>query len=508
MTTDLELASAQREVLSELQTGEKLKNEEFKIWKKTVPLLYDTIQSHALERPVLSLSWLPTYDISENKNVISVKILIGLSSDESIEPVTSTAAPTATTSSKQKSQEYLKIVSFSLPSTMAPDFQKFLPNAQGVPIPLSSSREGSTSVRSSNDDKSGNDTNTSSRGNVDGFSTVKDYSHNGEVNKLKLSPNGSKFLTFDKEGVIHLYDFESSVPIASFKYHKAEGFALEWVDEDSFLSGANDSQIALWDVNKPSTPIQIFKTHSGAINDISYTGTGPRKNGEKKDEDAMETEEENTTGGLFISVSDDYTTQIHEIVSPVSSSSTTSSTPAVIKIENKRIQNAAAFHPDIPTLFLTAGQDNVISLYDLRNTKVPIRKFFGHTESVIGVKWDKNQDPNVFYSWALDKRVIQWDLGSLDEDFTYPEDNSSSSNGSGNGAPGASTGVGKKKSSKTIEDPCMKFIHGGHTNRVNDIDLHPKISGLLTSSGNDSLLEVWRSKTIFEDVEADEDERE
>lgn len=39
---------------------EKLINEEYKIWKKNTPFLYDLVMTHALEWPSLSVQWLPS----------------------------------------------------------------------------------------------------------------------------------------------------------------------------------------------------------------------------------------------------------------------------------------------------------------------------------------------------------------------------------------------------------------------------------------------------------------
>jgi histone-binding protein RBBP4 len=35
-------------------------NEEYKIWKKNSPFLYDLLVTHALEWPSLTVSWLPS----------------------------------------------------------------------------------------------------------------------------------------------------------------------------------------------------------------------------------------------------------------------------------------------------------------------------------------------------------------------------------------------------------------------------------------------------------------
>lgn len=38
---------------------EKIINEEYKIWKKNTPFLYDLVMTHALEWPSLTVQWLP-----------------------------------------------------------------------------------------------------------------------------------------------------------------------------------------------------------------------------------------------------------------------------------------------------------------------------------------------------------------------------------------------------------------------------------------------------------------
>ena len=42
---------------------ERVINEEYKIWKKNTPFLYDLVMTHALEWPSLTAQWLP--DVSK-----------------------------------------------------------------------------------------------------------------------------------------------------------------------------------------------------------------------------------------------------------------------------------------------------------------------------------------------------------------------------------------------------------------------------------------------------------
>lgn len=38
-------------------------DEEYKIWKKNCPYLYDVLVTHGLEWPSLTVNWLPTIDM-------------------------------------------------------------------------------------------------------------------------------------------------------------------------------------------------------------------------------------------------------------------------------------------------------------------------------------------------------------------------------------------------------------------------------------------------------------
>lgn len=42
-----------------VENEEKIINEEYKIWKKNTPFLYDLVLTHALEWPSLTLEWFP-----------------------------------------------------------------------------------------------------------------------------------------------------------------------------------------------------------------------------------------------------------------------------------------------------------------------------------------------------------------------------------------------------------------------------------------------------------------
>lgn len=52
---------------------ERVINEEYKIWKKNTPFLYDLVMTHALEWPSLTAQWLPDvtrYSVKRNQLVL------------------------------------------------------------------------------------------------------------------------------------------------------------------------------------------------------------------------------------------------------------------------------------------------------------------------------------------------------------------------------------------------------------------------------------------------------
>uniref|UniRef100_A0A2K5D397 Histone-binding protein RBBP4-like N-terminal domain-containing protein n=1 Tax=Aotus nancymaae TaxID=37293 RepID=A0A2K5D397_AOTNA len=52
---------ADKEAAFDDAVEEPVINEEYKIWKKNTPFLYDLVMTHALEWPSLTAQWLPDF---------------------------------------------------------------------------------------------------------------------------------------------------------------------------------------------------------------------------------------------------------------------------------------------------------------------------------------------------------------------------------------------------------------------------------------------------------------
>jgi len=65
------------------QVEERVINEEYKIWKKNTPFLYDLVMTHALEWPSLTAQWLPDVTRPEGKDYSVHRLILGThTSDE------------------------------------------------------------------------------------------------------------------------------------------------------------------------------------------------------------------------------------------------------------------------------------------------------------------------------------------------------------------------------------------------------------------------------------------
>lgn len=61
---------------------ERLVNEEYKIWKKNTPFLYDLVITHALEWPSLTVEWLPDREEPPGKDYSVQKMILGTHTSE------------------------------------------------------------------------------------------------------------------------------------------------------------------------------------------------------------------------------------------------------------------------------------------------------------------------------------------------------------------------------------------------------------------------------------------
>ena len=56
---------------------DKLFAEEYKVWKKNTPYLYDLVMTHALEWPSLTVQWFPESKPEKDRDLVGHKVVLG-----------------------------------------------------------------------------------------------------------------------------------------------------------------------------------------------------------------------------------------------------------------------------------------------------------------------------------------------------------------------------------------------------------------------------------------------
>ena len=338
--------------------NERLIDEEYKIWKKNTPFLYDFVMTHSLEWPSLTCQWLPTMK-SAGDQLSQHSMLIG----------------THTTGE----QNYIMVASVNLPkSTSVIDNRtNNSTNANG------NSKEGAGSNPTPNGNGGNNPVTLpaarydSEKNEVGGFGHAHmgvgkieirmKIKHEGEVNRARYMPQ-NHFIVASRgpSPEIYIWDFskhpsfpkEDESPFCPQGVcigHRKEGYGMSWSKhtEGQLISGSEDCTIKLWDINAaigPKTgsgtqikPISTFKGHSSVVEDVDWHHRDPYMIG---------------------SVGDDRAIRLWDVREK-------DATKAVHVVENAHSGdvNCIAFNPINEYVLATGSADNTVAVWDMRNLK-------------------------------------------------------------------------------------------------------------------------------------------
>jgi len=441
-------------------SDERLADEEYKIWKKNTPYLYDFVMTNALEWPSLTVQWLPNIKSLPNSSS-------SLSSD--CDRVSTPASEhnliigTHTTGD----QNYLMVASVNVPNgdkiinTNTVNEEIFEKDSQKKPSVVAT-------ITASNYDEErkevggfGNASSGSSNaiGRIDIKMKVK---HNGEVNRARHMPQ-NHFVVASRGPEPNLYVWDLSrhpsfpdegskpSPQGVCLGHTAEGYGLSWSPhKDGFLiSGSNDTNICLWDVN---SVVATMKGNSGTEIKALSTFRGHTDVVEDVDWHCRDI-------NLFGSVGDDKTVRIWD-------ARENDSTIAVhcIKDAHSDDINSISFNPVNEFLFATGSADCNVALWDLRNLKSQTHTFTGHTDQVFNIEWAPFNE-SILASSGADRRVLIWELSR----------------------------IGMKQTPEDAVDgpPELLFLHGGHTSTVSDFSWNTNDVWTIASVAEDNVLQVW-----------------
>jgi WD40 repeat protein len=461
--------------LSNATLEEKIINEEYKIWKKNSPFLYDIVLTHALEWPSLTVQWLPDKYSPPDKDYTVQRVILGTHTSE-YEPNHLMIAEI--TLPKEDVEIDVRVLgdawngSYSSgigQSSVAVSVGLAPSPATGPSAAAAAAAVASASSSGNNPDNSaavsGREGEVGGWGNVAGkVEIVQKINHRGEVNRARyMWQNPNVIATKTPSADVFIFDRtrHSSKPSPdgvckpdlTLKGHNKEGYGLSWSPMNSghLLSGSNDSLICLWDINVGTSsnnvlePKGTFKGHASVVEDVAW----------HKHNDAM-----------FGSCGDDKVVMLWDTRASEDKSSHT------IKAHNAEV-NCMSFNPFNEYLFATGSADQTIALWDLRDLKTKLHTFEGHTHQVFGVDWSPFAE-TVLASCSQDRRVYVWDLAN----------------------------IGAEQSPEDAEDgpPELMFVHGGHTDKVSDFSWNPSDEWVMASVADNNVLQVWQmAESIYSD---------
>lgn len=208
-------------------------SEEFKIWRKNVPYLYDMLLSHALTWPSLSVQWFPDAVRSEEAETTTQRLLI------------------ATQTSGQE-EDSLQILSLTLPDTVA-DAEVHMLDDGGYGL-------GSSKVK-----------------------ITQRIPMPHEVNRARYMPENTHLIAVRYDSPeVQVYDYtkhpsfgSESEPTITFEGHTKGGFGLTWspTTPGELCTAGYDGMMCVYRMEGGSSPINTVQVPE-EINDISISGDG------------------------------------------------------------------------------------------------------------------------------------------------------------------------------------------------------------------------------------------
>ncbi|KAF2302070.1 hypothetical protein GH714_032306 [Hevea brasiliensis] len=337
----------------EQELGPEQLEEEFSVWKKNTPFLYDLVISHPLEWPSLTVQWVP------------------LSA-----PLPHPAAPSS-----------FAVHRLVLGTHTSDDFPNFLMIADAV-LP---SRTAEAKIDCQSESSL-----------IPKVQITQKIRVDGEVNRARCMPQNPAIVAVKTSGC-EAYVFDSTKqaekqrqdgcdPDLRLRGHDKEGYGLSWspFKQGYLVSGSHDHKICLWDLSataldKALDAMHVYESHESVVEDVSW---------HLKNEN------------LFGSVGDDCLLMIWDL--------RTNQAQHSVKAHEKEV-NYLSFNAYNEWILATASSDATVGLFDMRKLTVPLHVLSGHTEEVFQVEWDPNHE-TVLASTADDRRVNVWDLNRIGEE--------------------------------------------------------------------------------------------
>ncbi|KAL7463396.1 hypothetical protein ACHAXS_003771 [Conticribra weissflogii] len=483
------------------QLSERLIHQEYKIWKKNTPYLYDYVLTHGLVWPSLTCQWLPPVrQLNDGKAVGAIG-----GNSKNVAEEHSLLIGTHTAGDEMN---YLMVCAVNLPRDdvvvdVGDGGEKESGDGNGSrtkekqgegdegPSKKQKTQETDASSASKpiftatnyNEEKNelgGYSSTTAANGLVGKIEIRLKIPHDGEVNRARYMPQNHFIVaTRGPSPEVYIWDLskhgsfpeEGATPCPQIvcRGHTGEGYGVSWcgVGEEGkgrLCTCAEDRTVRIWDVNQALKdgkngmvvrPTDTLQFHTDVVEDVDW---------HKRDIN------------MIGSCGDDRLICLWDVREGKREK------PAhIIRDAHKGDVNSLAFHPTNEFLMASGSADKMVKLWDMRNLKSPLQTLEGHTDQVYSIQWSPFHE-SILGSCSADRRVAIWDLSR----------------------------IGAEQSPEDAEDgpPELLFLHGGHTANISDFSWNANYDWCCASVSADNVLQVWcPTEEVYADGEEEEEEQ-
>lgn len=388
--------------------------EEYQLWRKNCPVMYEFVSETALTWPSLTVQWLPDQEVTSTG--INQRLILG-------------------THTSGEDTDYLKIASTQLPKSLL-------------------------NIKSEKEDEEADVNPVEQRQGVNArLKVTKKYKHENEVNRARYMPQEPTLIsTISGSGTVYVYNTgaETKEKPLALNHHTDNGYGISWNPfvKGHLLTSSDDKTVALWDVAKPEAPQHVLKTHTDIVNDVQWHNRNEHlfgSVGEDKFIHLFDTRSlksptsiiqrnaavntiafSNHSSNLFAVGLDDSTIELFDIRNPKQKLHT-------IMGHSESI-TSLEWDPHNDGILASGSQDRRVILWDIKRIgEEQIQEdeddgapelfmmHAGHTSGITDISFNPNipwtlatsSDDNIIHLWKISKNLTNEYYGETGEDIDY-----------------------------------------------------------------------------------------
>jgi len=104
---------------------------------------------------------------------------------------------------------------------------------------------------------------------------ISQHVHAGGIRAIKMTPNGTQFLTGGRDQICHLWDRESVKIVKTYRGHTEGVYDLAVIDDQRFASASYDRTVRVWDI-ATEQQLLAFEEHTAAVYCVAVLPDGQR----------------------------------------------------------------------------------------------------------------------------------------------------------------------------------------------------------------------------------------